>query len=149
MEITDTGILSAIAFVENKLAMSKSPKTKKEYENCLKHLKKHKIIFYNNRKGEKQLLFVKKHYSVVVYKSEYDTYHIRFRHPVIAEKNKRTGLNIRCSLLTENKYLANIMHKEMEELVHDDYWWSIDKRAEALTRFHRRVVQLFYSPMEK
>ena len=148
MRGNNNDVSEAIKFIKSKLNTAKSEKTKKEYSNCLEHLQKHKIIFYDNRAGEHKLLFTKKHYSVSVKKSEYDTYRISFRHPVIADKSCRSGYNIRQSLLTTDEDEANNMLVEMETLVHNDYWWDVNKRKEASKIFKGRVVQIFYGHMK-
>lgn len=141
-------VLDAIKFLKSKISTTKSEKVKGEFINCLAHLQKHKIIFYDNRAGEEKLLFAKKNYAVVLIKSEYDTYHVRFRHPVIADKTYRSGYNVRQSLLTTDETEARDMLVEMETLVHNDYWWDINKRDEASKTFKGRVVQIFYGRMK-
>jgi energy-coupling factor transporter ATP-binding protein EcfA2 len=72
-----------------------------------------------------------------------------FRHPVRVDPNTgRRGLRVRQGLGTSDDGEANELKDQLNELLAEQKFWSLPARAEAESRFHRRVVEIFYYGME-
>jgi hypothetical protein len=72
-----------------------------------------------------------------------------FRHPVRVDPNTgKPGLRVRQGLGTSEESEANDLKDQLNRLLADEVFWSLPARAEAETRFHRRVVEIFYHGME-
>lgn len=72
-----------------------------------------------------------------------------FRHPVRVDPNTgKPGLRVRQGLGTSDEAEANDLKDQLNQLLTEESFWSLPARAEAETRFHRRVVEIFYHGME-
>jgi hypothetical protein len=72
-----------------------------------------------------------------------------FRHPVRVDPNTgRPGLRVRQGLGTSDDAEANELKEALNQLLAEEGFWSLQARAEAERRFHRRVVEIFYHGME-
>lgn len=72
-----------------------------------------------------------------------------FRHPIRVDQNTgKPGLRVRQGLGTSDEAKASDLKDQLNELLSDECFWSLQARAEAENRFHRRVVEIFYHGME-
>lgn len=72
-----------------------------------------------------------------------------FRHPVRIDPNTgKPGLRVRQGLGTADEVEANDLKDQLNQILAESIFWSLPARAEAETRFHRRVVEIFYHGME-
>lgn len=150
MELEMENIIGSIEFIKKKIKSSRSKKEKENYLKCLYFLERHKIVYLDNRENEDLLLFSKRMYKVSLTKTHADgIYGVRFRHPMVADYTKRSGRQSCGSLMTTDEYEADRLLEEMKELVHNDYWWDINKKEEALQHFSKIVVKIFYGKVER
>jgi len=73
---------------------------------------------------------------------------ISFRHPLRNDARGRIGLKVRRGLGTNNEAEAQKMVDEMNTILSDSAWWNSSKRAEAETRFSKRIVDAFYDDIQ-
>lgn len=73
---------------------------------------------------------------------------INFRHPLRRDSRNKLGLKVRRGLSTTSADEAEGLIAQMNELLADDKWWSVGRRAEALNRFDSRIVDAFYDDVE-
>lgn len=73
---------------------------------------------------------------------------INFRHPLRRDSRNKPGLKVRRGLGTTSAEEADALVVQMNELLADDKWWSLIRRAEAATRFDTRIVDAFYDDVE-
>lgn len=72
-----------------------------------------------------------------------------FRHPVRTDPNTgRPGLRVRQGLGTSDEAEAGELKDQLNQLLAEDAFWSLSAKAEAESRFHRRVVEIFFHGME-
>src|SRR6267378_4935285 len=73
---------------------------------------------------------------------------ISFRHPLRNDVRGRPGLKMRRGLGTSDDALAEAMVAEMNAILDDQSWWNAAKRAEAVLRFSKAVVEAFYDEIQ-
>src|SRR3569832_1665887 len=61
---------------------------------------------------------------------------INFRHPLRRDARNKPGLKVRRGLGTTDTSEADELVGQMNQLLGDERWWSIARRAEALAQFH-------------
>ena len=72
-----------------------------------------------------------------------------FRHPARIDTNTgKTGLRVRQGLGTSDEAQANELKDQLNQLMSDEAFWSLQAKAEAKKRFRSRVVDIFYHGME-
>lgn len=71
-----------------------------------------------------------------------------FSHPRRTDSRGRYGLKIRRGLKTTNDVEADRLVGQLNELLGDQRWWSIDRQKEALLKFDELVVKIFFTGME-
>lgn len=72
-----------------------------------------------------------------------------FRHPVRIDQNTgKPGLRVRQGLGTPDETEANSLKDQLNQLLAEDRYWSLQAKAEAEKRFPLRVVEIFYYGME-
>lgn len=71
-----------------------------------------------------------------------------FSHPRRRDSRGRFGLKIRKGLNTTNDAEADRLVEQLNELLSDQRWWSIDRRKEALLKFDELIVKIFFTGME-
>lgn len=74
--------------------------------------------------------------------------HRAFRHPRRTDSRGRPGLKVRRGLGTADSTEADRLVDQLNELLGDQIWWSIDRRVEAEQRFEGVVVTAFFDGME-
>ena len=71
-----------------------------------------------------------------------------FSHPKRTDSRGRFGLKVRRGLNTTDETEADRLVAQLNELLGDQRWWSIDRRKEALLQFDEIVVRIFFTGME-
>ncbi|MDW2777349.1 Rab family GTPase [Pseudomonas sp. YQ_6] len=72
-----------------------------------------------------------------------------FRHPARVDPNTgKCGLRVRQGLGTSDETEANELKDQLNLLLADEVYWSLPARAEAASRLHPRIVEIFYYGME-
>ena len=71
-----------------------------------------------------------------------------FNHPRRTDARGKTGLKVRRGLGTPDESVADVMVDNLNQLLADPSWWSIDRRAEAERRFGATVTAAFYDGIE-
>ena len=71
-----------------------------------------------------------------------------FRHPKRSDSRGKPGLKIRKGLRTQDDTEADHLVAQLNELLADEKWWSIDRRREAEQQFDPVVVAAFFDGME-
>lgn len=73
---------------------------------------------------------------------------VTFRHPLRKDTRGRVGLKVRRGLGTSDPAEADRLVDQLNELLNDYSWWSIDRRTEAEQRYDSVVVAAFFDGME-
>lgn len=73
---------------------------------------------------------------------------VSFRHPLRLDVRNKPGLKMRKGLGTTSPEEADQLTAELNEILSDDSWWTMSRRAEAALRFDQRVVDVFYEDIE-
>ena len=73
---------------------------------------------------------------------------VTFRHPRRKDSRGKFGLRIRRGLGTTDDSKADELVVQLNELLIDQSWWSVDRRNEATQRFDEIVVKAFFDGME-
>ena len=71
-------------------------------------------------------------------------YIISFRHPLIKETNGKTGKKIRRGLGTKDPIVADELVSQMNILLSDESYWSINSKMKAKDEFNEIIVNAFY-----
>lgn len=131
------------------------------FKKVLKDIDKHNLLNYNGKK--KVLGTTLEHYLDNIRKAVGDMasyragcnppkgkkgYTTNFRHPVIKDKDGKYGMKVHRGLSTSDENEANELVDKLNELMSDDYWWDLSKRAEAYSKYNSIIVDAFYDPMD-
>lgn len=73
---------------------------------------------------------------------------VTFRHPKRSDSRGQFGLKIRKGLGTQDEDEADRLVGELNLLLGDPSWWSVDRRKEAELQFSPVVVSAFFNGME-
>ena len=73
---------------------------------------------------------------------------VTFRHPVRTDSRGEWGLKVRKGLGTSDDAAADLLVGQLNELLHDESWWSGDRRNDAELRFDPVVVSAFFDGIE-
>lgn len=73
---------------------------------------------------------------------------VTFKHPKRSDSRGRLGLKIRKGLGTQDEEEADQLVSELNTLLSDQRWWSVDRRREAEQQFHSVIVSAFFDGME-
>ena len=73
---------------------------------------------------------------------------VSFRHPCRSDARGKFGLKVRRGLGTADDTRADHLVKQLNVLLSDQYWWSLDRRMEARRQFDSVVVSVFFDGME-
>ena len=73
---------------------------------------------------------------------------VTFSHPHRSDARGKFGLKVRRGLGTTDDAEADRMVEQLNELLADPFWWSIDRRAEAVRQFESIVVSAFFDGIE-
>ena len=71
-----------------------------------------------------------------------------FNHPRRSDARGKFGLKVRRGLGTRDEAIAERLVEQLNTLLADESWWSLDRRAEAMQQFDSIVVSLFYDGIE-
>lgn len=73
---------------------------------------------------------------------------VTFRHPVRTDSRGEWGLKVRKGLGTADDAAADLLVGQLNELLHDESWWSDVRRKDAELRFDSVVVSAFFDGIE-
>ena len=73
---------------------------------------------------------------------------VTFRHPRRKDARSRFGLKVRRGLGTSDDIKADQLVEQLNELLSDQSWWTLDRRAEAAQQFDTIVVKAFFDGIE-
>ena len=73
---------------------------------------------------------------------------VTFNHPRRSDARGKFGLKIRRGLGTTDEAEADQLVEQINTLLNDESWWSVDRRAEAEQLFHRIAVSAFFDDIE-
>ena len=73
---------------------------------------------------------------------------VTFRHPRRSDARGKYGLKVRRGLNTTEDVEADHMVAQLNKLLSDQSWWSLDRRMEAERHFARPVVSAFFDGIE-
>ena len=73
---------------------------------------------------------------------------VTFRHPLRSDSRGKHGLRVRRGLGTTDTDEADRLVDQLNEMLGDLGWWSLDKRSEAERQFSSAVVSAFFDGME-
>lgn len=87
-------------------------------------------------------------YQAVHTRSNRPGWSVTFKHPKRSDSRGRLGLKIRKGLNTQDEDDAKRLVRELNTLLSDETWWSVDRRREAEQQFHPLIVAAFFDGME-
>ena len=73
---------------------------------------------------------------------------VTFSHPRRSDARGKFGLKVRRGLGTTDDAEANRLVEQINVLLNDETWWSVDRRAEAEQQFDSIAVSTFFDGME-
>ena len=73
---------------------------------------------------------------------------VTFNHPRRTDARGKTGLKVRRGLGTADDARADQLVEQLNKILADPSWWSLDRRAEASQRFDGIVVSAFFDGIE-
>ena len=73
---------------------------------------------------------------------------VTFRHPKRTDKGGRPGLKIRRGLNTADEREADRLVEQLNTLLNESYWWSVDRKTEAKNKFDGIIVDIFFDDIE-
>ena len=73
---------------------------------------------------------------------------VTFSHPRRNDARGKFGLKVRKGLGTTDDAEADRLVEQINTLLNDETWWSVDRRAEAEQRFDRVAVSVFFDGIE-
>jgi len=73
---------------------------------------------------------------------------VTFRHPVRRDSRNEWGLKVRKGLGTSDDVEADRLIAQLNTLLHNEEWWSGDRRTDAEAKFHEIVVSAFFDGIE-
>ena len=71
-----------------------------------------------------------------------------FSHPLRTDTRGKSGLKVRRGLGTKDDAEADRLVEQLNTLLGDSSWWSLDRRTEAEQRFDGTVVKAFFDKIE-
>lgn len=87
-------------------------------------------------------------YKATKTRSKRPGWSVTFRHPRRTDSRGQAGLKIRRGLGTVDEAEADRLVEQLNELLSDQSWWSVDRRKEAELRYESVVVAAFFNGME-
>ncbi len=87
-------------------------------------------------------------YSATKTRSSRPGWSVIFPHPVRSDARGKSGLKVRRGLGTRDDAEADRLVEQLNMLLADQAWWSLDRRADASRQFDSIVVAAFYDGME-
>lgn len=73
---------------------------------------------------------------------------VTFRHPARTDSRGERGVKVRRGLGTSDEAEADRLVAQLNELLHDESWWSGDRRSDAESRYEPVVVSAFFDGIE-
>ena len=101
--------------------------------------------WYN--KGENDL-WKPLNYKATKTRSDRPGWSVTFRHPKRTDRGGRPGLKVRRGLNTTDEREADRLVGQLNKLLNDQQWWSVDRKAEAEKHFDGVIVSAFFDGIE-
>lgn len=73
---------------------------------------------------------------------------VSFRHPCRSDARGKFGLKVRRGLGTTDDAKADMMVEQLNVLLSNQYWWSLDRKKEAERQFDEVVVSAFFDGIQ-
>lgn len=73
---------------------------------------------------------------------------VTFTHPLISNNRGEYGVKVRRGLNTRDDVEADRLVEQINQLLGDPSWWSLDRRADAEKHFDAKAVSAFYHGVE-
>ena len=73
---------------------------------------------------------------------------VTFRHPRRTDSRGKLGLKVRRGLGTTDEVEADVLVEQLNDLLSEQAWWSIDRRPEAELKFSDVVISAFFDGIE-
>ena len=73
---------------------------------------------------------------------------VTFTHPLISDNRGEFGVKVRRGLNTRDDAEADRLVQQINQLLGDTSWWSLDRRADAAEKFDTVAVSAFYHGVE-
>lgn len=87
-------------------------------------------------------------YTASKSRSDRPGWSVSFRHPLRKDARGKPGLRMRRGLGTTDEAEAERLVEEMNTLLRDRTWWNANKRADAVRKFSKAVVDAFYDEIQ-
>lgn len=87
-------------------------------------------------------------YSARLTKSGVNSWAVEFRHPVLKDREGKQGRKIRRGLGT-NQEEAQVVVDDLNRLLTEQSYWSLNEQKRAIKDFTSRAVEIFYGQMEE
>ena len=87
-------------------------------------------------------------YKATKTRSDRPGWSVTFRHPKRTDSRGRPGLKIRRGLNTTDESKADHLVGQLNTLLNDSGWWSMDRKTEAQKHFDGVIVDIFFNDME-
>ena len=87
-------------------------------------------------------------YKATKTRSDRPGWSVTFRHPKRTDREGRPGLKIRRGLNTADEREADRLVEQLNTLLNAPYWWSVNRKIEAETKFDGVIVDIFFDRIE-
>jgi len=87
-------------------------------------------------------------YSARLTRGGVNSWAVEFRHPVLKDREGKQGRKIRRGLGTDQGE-AQIIVDDLNHLLSDEKYWSLNEQKQAKEAFHGKAVDIFYDQMEE
>ncbi len=71
-----------------------------------------------------------------------------FKHPMRTGSDGKLGLRVRRGLGTDDKYEAEVLVNQLNEILSNEDYWKLSAKETALRKYHPKVVAAFYDSIE-
>lgn len=75
------------------------------------------------------------------------SFSVEFRHPMLLDNQSKPGRKIRKGLGADSEIAQQIIN-DLNELLSDNFYWSLDCMEKAKKEYNIKAVEIFYGPME-
>ena len=91
---------------------------------------------------------IQRNYIATKTRSSRPGWSVSFKHPLITDARGEFGLKVRRGLNTRDDYEADRLVGQINDLLADQRWWTLDRKDEASKRFDEVAVSAFYLGVE-
>lgn len=87
-------------------------------------------------------------YTARLTKGGVNSWAVEFRHPVLMDREGKQGRKIRRGLGNDKEFAQSIVN-DLNELLSDESYWSLNHQHIAKSNFQSKAVDIFYNQMEE